>query len=155
MKRTISFGKIDFNGCGRRINAVEVELRLRETAKGPEFTASGTIYNSKGTDCICAGQCLDEIGEYLGFPLFHEIHDLWKKYHLNGMHAGTEEQEAAVKAWYAKGNKYDYAAITEYLKSINLYEVEYNGKPYRYGSGWLYREIPEADLNRIKSIINS
>ena len=153
LKKQISFGKIDFNGCGRRINEVEVELRLKETSNGMEFSASGVIYNSKKTDCICAGQCLDEIGKYVGIPLFHEIHDLWKKYHLNGMHAGTEEQEAAIEAWEAKENTYDYTKVVDYLKSIGLYEVEYNGKPYKYGTSWLFREIPEQDLNRIKAII--
>ena len=84
-----------------------------------------------------------------------EIYRFWKLYHLNGMHAGTEEQEAAIEAWKAQGNRYEYGKACEHLKSIGLYEVEYNGKPYRYGHGWLHREIPEADLARIQEIITN
>lgn len=68
------------------------------------------------------------------------------------MHAGTVEQEKAIKEWENKGNKYDYKSVCEYLKSINLYEVEYNGKPYKYGLAWLYQAIPEKDLKEIKEL---
>lgn len=155
MLKKISFGKIDYNGCGRRINEVVLEVRLDQTNKGMEFAAVGLIYNAKKTDCLCCGQCLDEIAEYVSDPLFKEIHSFWKKYHLNGMHPGTEEQEQAIEEWKAQGNSYNYSTAVEYLKSINLYEVEYNGKPYRYGSAWLYQPIPEQDLNRIQEIMEN
>lgn len=155
MYKRISFGKIDYNGCGRRINEVVLEVRLDQTDNGMEFLASGIIWNSKKTDALCCGQCLGEIAKYVNIPLFKELHTYWQKYHLNGMHAGTEEQEKAIDEWKAQGNTYDYKAAVEYLKSIGLYEVEYNGKPYRYGTSWLFREIPQEDLNRIQEIMES
>jgi hypothetical protein len=87
------------------------------------------------------------------------------------MNAGTPEQTEAIKKWEAEGNRYDYKAVCEYLKEIGLYEVpldkdaypdvyereaekQETDKPvYRYGHAWLYRAIPEKDLNRIKEII--
>lgn len=153
MYKRVSFGKIDYNGCGRRINEVVIEMRLDQIGDQSEFLASGIIWNAKKTDTLCYGQCLDEMAKYVSDPLFQEIYRFWQEYHLNGMHPGTEEQDAAIKEWKAQGNAYDYTAAVEYLKSIGLYEVEYNGKPYRYGTSWLYREIPEADLNRIKEIL--
>ena len=48
-----------------------------------------------------------------------EVYDLWSKYHLNYLHAGTPEQERAVDNWEKKGNSYktlpfslSYAAIS-------------------------------------------
>ena len=153
MRKTISFGKVDYNGNGRKTNEVTVELELRNTDKGIEFSACGNIWNHIHTDILCGGQCLDTITEFITDPTFKEIHRLWKLYHLNSMHAGTVEQEQAIEEWKAKGNRYDYTAVCEYLKSINLYEVEHEGKPYKYGHAWLYRAIPEADLNKIKEIM--
>lgn len=176
MKRTIDFGKIAFYGKAR-INRVTVDLELREkggeaiftidpatkernytgehTPKYLELSICGDIWNKTNTDIFCGGQCLDTIAEFVKTPLFKEIYRFWKLYHLNGMHAGTPEQEAAIEAWEAQGNRYDYTKACEHLKSVGLYEVELNGKPYRYGSAWLHQDIPEADLARIKEIIET
>ena len=76
------------------------------------------------------------------------------------MHAGTVEQEEALDKWRASNSSRDnidggtsYDMDCEYLKSIGLYEVDYNGKPYRYGTAWLKRDIPEEDLNQIKELL--
>ena len=78
------------------------------------------------------------------------------------MHAGTPEQEKAISEWEANGNKYDYKKACEMLKNCGLYEVPLNadligtrqadGKPYRYGSGWVIANIPEEDLREIRNL---
>ena len=59
---------------------------------------------------------------------------------------------------------YNYKTVCEYLKNINLYEVKYTGlsvgrkydnELYKYGTGWLVREIPNDVIKRIIEIINS
>lgn len=35
----------------------------------------------------------------------------------------------------------------------NKIKVEHDGKPYKYGHGWLFEAIPEKDLQRIKELI--
>lgn len=153
MNMTYHFGKIDYNGTGRKINAVDIEIKLDEKEPGkPVFTACGNIWNHIHTDIYCGGQCLDTIAKYVHTPQFKKIYRFWKLYHLNNMNAGTPEQEQAIAAWETQGNKYSYDAACDYLKSIGLYEVEYNGKPYKYGHSWIYRAIPENDLNEIKKL---
>ena len=76
---------------------------------------------------------------------------MWQRNHLNDMHAGTERQEEAIKEWEKQGNRYDYTAACEYLKSVGLYDD--NG--YEYGHGWLYRNISDEDLKRIKELIEA
>lgn len=159
MKAKISFGKVDGYGDGRKTCEVTLEVELRDTDKGPEFSVCGNLWNNRHTDILWGGQCVDELfwtyGKQMQNPkLYAEILELWKKYHLNGMHAGTEEQEDAIEEWKAEGNKYDYSEVCCMLKERGLYEVEIDGEPYQYGHGWLYREIPENTLNRIRKIIS-
>lgn len=188
MKKTFTFGKIAYNS-NRRTNLVEVEMELRNrggedtftidrktgkktfTGKTPiytELSICGSIWNCKHTDILCGGQCLDTIAEYrdqLTEPeLFDELLQLWEKYHLNGMHAGTPEQEKAIEEWKAEGNRYDYNAVCEMLKKRGLYEVNYTGlsigrryenEPYKYGHAWLVQSLPGDVLLRVDHLLNT
>lgn len=147
MKKIFNFGKIDFYGTGRRINLVEVEVELSD--KGV-FTASGRIWNSKKTDYVCGGQCLDTIAKYVKHPTFKKIYRLWEQYHLNDMHTGTEAQEEALNAVGLTGYASNYKKCCEYLESIDLLVDD----GYKFGTGWLKREIPAEDLESIKSLLS-
>jgi len=163
MNKTITIGKIDYLNCGRKINKVQVELRLtkkiiyRATEPKYTFAASGTVWNNRETDCYMGGQCIDSLLEYLPKnKLLKEIHDIWKEHHLNDMHAGTEEQEAHLKS-LGKYQDYDWAC--DELQKANLYVVPDPRRTnetdlYRYGHGWLYREIPENVIARLKEIMS-
>lgn len=145
MRKRFTFGKIDFYGRGRKINSVEVDVELSD--KGV-FTASGTIWNSKHTDCVCGGQCLDTIAKYIKNPTFKKIHGLWKQYHLNDMHAGTVRQEEALDAAGLTGYANNYRKCCDYLESIGLLVDD----GYKFGTGWLKRDIPAEDLEEIKKL---
>lgn len=188
MKRTFDFGKIKYTNQKKAVNLVTVDVELRRrggetiftvdrktgektiTGKTPEYvelSICGSIWDSRHYDIVCGGQCMDTIAEYKeqleDKEVFETLYDLWKKYHLNGMHAGTPEQEAAIKEWEAAGNRYDYKAACEMLKKINLYEVNYTGasvgrmynnEPYKYGQGWLIQELPGDVLLRIEHLLS-
>jgi hypothetical protein len=154
MEKTFNFGKIDLYGTGRRVNLVIVKAELKEKEEGkPVFSASAEIWNSRKTDCICCGQCLDEVAEFVKDKTFQKLYYFWQNYHLNDMHAGTPEQEKAIDVW-KQNNVYDYKKACEYLTAINMYEVIYEGKPYKYGHAWMYEPIPENDLAEIKSLLS-
>lgn len=156
MKKTFELGKIAYTG-DKKSNLVTVEIELNEKDGKEVFTACGNVWNTRKTNIVTGGQCLDELAKYIHTDIFKTIYRLWKQYHLNDMHAGTEEQENALKEAVKEGKLQKYGAnnyeeTCNYLKSIDLYEVEHQGKPYKYGHGWLYREIPEEDLQIIKSL---
>lgn len=158
MKKTISFGKVDGYGNGRKTCEVTLELELREDKEGrPVFSVCGNLWNCRHTDILWGGQCVDSLAEQYkslrNNKFYMRILDLWQKYHLNDMHAGTPEQEKAIKEWKAQGNTYDHTKACDYLKEIGLYEVDLNGEKYKYGHSWLYEEIPAEDLEEIKLII--
>ena len=159
-ERTFEFGKIDFYGTGRKINAVTVEVTLYQKDEGLVFTASGEVWNNIHTDIVCGGQCLEELREFLyGNNLFMDIYYLWKNYHLNDMHAGTREQEAFLDGYLsgAKKQRYevDYTERCNILKAHNMYTVAHpvTGQPYSYGHDWIFYEIPKKDIDRILDIM--
>lgn len=191
LSRKINFGEIDAEGRGRKINSVDlvIELRNADTNK-PEFSVCGDVWNGRHTDIVQGGQCIDSIDKFFkNDRLYKLIENLWKKHHLNSMHAGTVEQESCLKdfaseketirnelrnnAWNKAKIEYNYpenhfkewqswhssewdsyTVDCELLKRHGLYEVEVDGKPYKYGHGWLYRAIPESDLNKIRAILD-
>lgn len=182
-KRKFDFGKVDYAGTGRKAYPVTIEVELRKrggeetfrvvngekqytgekTPEYVEFSAVGYIWNTKHTDCVCGGQCLDEINRFLSKNAdFQKVYKWWKAYHLNGMKAGTPEQQEAVKE-YTDTHKYDYKAVCDYLKEKGLYEVpfygktvgkQYNGEIYRYGTGWCVEDIPEGVLAEMVEFLN-
>lgn len=177
MKRTFSFGKYAVRNPNRKVNEITVDMELRSTDKGPELSICGDAWNSSHTDCIIGGQCLDSLSKYVnGNKVFNELYRLWRSYHLNGMHAGTIEQDKAIedskidgtweiekdrldkieKAKYPWSNASHYDIVCEVLKEKGLYEVMLeDGKPYRYGQGWLYRAIPSEDLDKINKLLDT
>lgn len=188
MKKTFNFGKIKYTNQKKAVNLVTIDVELRRcggettftvdrktgektiTGKAPEYvklSICGSIWDSWHYDIVCGGQCLDTIAEYKeqleDKEVFETLYDLWKKYHLNGMHAGTPEQEAAIDNWKAQGNRYEYTAVCEMLKACGLYEVNYTGlsvgrrynnEPYKYGHGWLVQELPADVLLRIEHLLS-
>lgn len=129
---------------------VEVDVELRENrrgyvwkdgalkdVRGNEFAASAMVY--KHNSLALGGQCLD-CPEVLDLvkngklcekdkAIYLEILRLWKNYHLNGMNAGCEHQKEGTPG----GSVCPFCG-------------------YCYGSAWLYREIPEKDLEAIKHL---
>jgi hypothetical protein len=160
MKTRIYYGKewekghsyIDLELKEKVINRKVLPNGEVETEKGFVFSASGMFnyYYDKylrGWDYEGGGQCLDTILEaYPKDKQLKEIVRLWKLYHLNDMNAGTPKQQAHLKS-LGEHKSYEWAC-EELMKAGIIYD---NG--YKYGSEWLFNEIPKQDLKRIKEII--
>jgi hypothetical protein len=150
MRKILSFGKVDFNNTGKKINEVEIEVNYNND----RLSICGSVWNSKKTDIIAGGQCLDEIKPYLNNDKkFNYIYLLWKKYHLNDMKAGSPLQQAFIDELELE--HYDYEIICKELENAGLLLDEsfiYNDKPYHYGSAWLFSPIPNEIKNYIQTI---
>lgn len=155
------FKKVDWYGKGRKINQPEITMSITYNDDNkPCLSICGEVWNSKHSDIICGGQCLDEMAKYeslMNDPTFNKLYYLHQNYHLNDCHAGTVAQEAALKAYHEAcdvcnmNKSHDYTSDCEYLKSIELFED--NG--WKYGHGWKYHEIPEDDMNAINELLAS
>lgn len=145
MKTKINLGKIDYNRTGRKINAVDLEVNLKETEQGIVFTMSGSVWNSKKTGIIAGGQMCDEIGKHFKHDKrVQRLVQIWQKYHLNDMNAGTINQEIALEDC----KSYDYYARCKHLENNGL--LYDNG--YKYGTAWLFRQIPDEVIEEVKQI---
>ena len=139
MKKVINMGYCKTLGDSRRRKAV-VTVELRQKPQGLSLSICGEI---KGLAC---GQCYEEMKKYAVEKRqnFDEIIEVWEKYHLNDMRAGTPKQEKAVKE-YCKKRSYNYNDVRKYLESKNLLVDD----GYKYGSAWLFEDIPESVLDKI------
>lgn len=96
MKRNFDFGCIDFEGKGTARNRVTVEMEYKQDGDKKCFSVSANVWNTRHSDIVCGGQCLDTIAPYMNNnPVFSEILRLWDLYHLNDMHPECEHQHAA------------------------------------------------------------
>lgn len=109
MKKRFNFGCIDFEGRGKAVNRVTVDMEYKEENGKKRFSVSASVWNSCRSDIIAGGQCLDTIAPYINDPVYTEILRLWELYHLNDMHPECEHQAAA--GWR-----------NEAVKKVNLYK---------------------------------
>ena len=104
MKREFDFGCIDYEGRGTARNRVTVEMEYKQNGDKKRFTVSANVWNTRNSDIVCGGQCLDTIAPYMNNnQVFSEIYRLWKLYHLNDMHPECEHQHAA--GWHKLASK--------------------------------------------------
>lgn len=164
--KVIELGKVDMEAYWSKSRdsknfeyPVTIEVTLKyDPDKGPVFSACGNVWEKDRSDIIIGGQCFDTLAQtdIANDPTFIEVYRLWKLYHLNDMHAGTPEQEGAIRQGIKNGElsrNADYTSTVQYLKEKNLYEVPLNRTTYRYGHAWLYEPIPEEDLDKIKKLL--
>ncbi len=69
--------------------------------------------------------------------LVARFREVWERWHLNDMRAGSPAQESFIRTWKVS-NSYSYERACAALKAANLYDD--NG--YTYGSAWKTEEIP-------------
>ena len=100
--------------------------------------------------------------------------DVWDKWHLNDMKAGTPAQMVSVEAWKRANpdRSYDYDAVCAHLAlhsllwdwlepKGHLYPPEYRTDgtmpdgAYKYGSAWLTVEVPQDVLQFLASLPSS
>lgn len=131
-KKTFDFGKVAYNGKNKK-NLVRVDVELQIKDNKPVFTASGEVWQSNMRDIEMGGQCLDEIWKEFepqleNSKLFYSILLLWRKWHLNDMHAECEHQEQRGESWATHPS------------------AECPQCGWKLGHGWSYRAIPRPYL---------
>jgi hypothetical protein len=150
MRKKIVIGKVDYEGRGFAHNSVDIEYSLEDG----RFSASGNIWQASRKDILSGGQNLEEIASL--FPdneLVQRIVTVWRKWHLNDMHAGSPKQEEFL-AQLNLPNHNHYENAKAKLKDAGLDPDEsylHNGKPYEYGSAWLSEELPPSVISEIES----
>lgn len=146
-------GKVDYLENGR----ANCEAALTWSVENGRFSMCGEIWQPSKRDTLTGGQCIEEVVKL--FPndaKAQRMAEVWRRWHLNDMRAGSPAQEAwlranPVTAVYPNSH---FSVASNALKEAGLNpdpNYEYNGKPYVYGSAWLKEELPAEIVAEIDS----
>ena len=79
--------------------------------------------------------------------------DIWNRWHLNDMNAGTPEQMEFVRNYRKNHARPSYDELCDALKNAGLYEiVQADGTLYKYGHAWLFEPVPTDVLQFLDSL---
>lgn len=150
-------------------NRVTVEIALRplthdrmtvthELARAidglTELSITGNVYERYRNDIrrwrtepYRGGQCVEALLEVVTpakpwtLEEIRDLHDTWRRWHLNGMRAGCVHQTKIVYEDSRYGRRVDLARTTAA-----------NDCPagYRYGHAWLYEPLPDEVIEKVQ-----
>jgi hypothetical protein len=83
-----------------------------------------------------------------------KLRDIWEKWHLNDMQAGSPSQTAYLKAHPVNGIDH-YTQASAALKAAGLNpdpNYLHKGNPYKYGIAWLRVEVPAEVLQYLHDL---
>jgi hypothetical protein len=96
---------------------------------------------------VMGGWDIKQYAEGWSALLDQQFQEVWKRWHLNDMKAGSAVQELFLRNNPVE--KYDYSEVCKKLADAGL-----NPDPdgYRYGSAWKKEEVPEHVIEFLKSL---
>jgi hypothetical protein len=147
---------------GKKIRAViEIEVKSK-TPCAPYMRTDHKVFDANhrflelsicgsltGGGHSCGGQCIDEIAEvFSDDPNVQTIRKIWKRYHLNGMHAGCIHQKS--------GPSSDKEIMNQVCSRevVNTKGPSTETSTYKYGSAWLFEEIPGDVLAELETAMS-
>lgn len=74
--------------------------------------------------------------------------DIWDRWHLNTMRAGTPRQQEILRPWLKRTPNKDYTEQCDYLFSHGLLIDD----GYKYGTAWLYEPLPDDVITFISGL---
>lgn len=143
------YKKLNFVSKDNQKVNIEIKTRPLDIAKNPldwetlEPVADGLELSICGDCGRGGGQIYDS---FEPTEAQAKLVEFWKKYHLNGLCAGTRKQMEALEDFKPNTGCYrDYDEQCEYLKSKGLYE----DRGYKFGTNWLFKSFPMDELEQI------
>ena len=141
----LDLGKIDYDRSGHRNCKVTIKAHINEQG---ELSMIGNVWNPIESDIYCGGQCYDTLKEF--FPYNKKVQrliEIWKRWHLNHLRAGTQKQEEWLRAHadeYETLKSYPGPFLSHYdWATRELRKAGLNpDNGYMYGSAWLKEELP-------------
>lgn len=114
------------------------QIHIELTKENKVLSLSGKYRHSAGQiqDYLTSSELRLSEGYDQGDLL--KIKEIWERWHLNDMRAGTPSQEEFVRSWKLE-NTYDYDRACKALDEVGLLFDD----GYKYGSGWLKEEVPD------------
>ena len=142
-KKTVFLGATDL---GRLTVAIDWD--------GQNLSLTGSEGRDHGGQIIMSPWDFQTYAEGHNAETVAKLRDIWERWHLNDMQAGSPAQTAFLEANPVSRADH-YTAATEALKAAGLNpDPNYfnNGKPYKYGSAWLRVEVPAEALQYLHDL---
>lgn len=140
MQKTVFYAGKDFS-C-----TLDIEIKDKNSFKS--LSIVGTYFTGKKllkseNNLLGFGQIHDEVQEIIPARLY----EIWKRWHLNDMRAGTFVQEEILRQAKASGIEFNdfYTDACDYLQRFDALVDE----GYKYGTAWLKEELPQEVIDYV------
>ena len=154
-QRIVCLGTTNYT-TGQRTAKVFCKITYEDKKSNQKILSiHGVVGPKKNGDAY--GSCGQIIYTHIVAPNYKEdwnflkiqaFYNMWERWHLNDMCAGTPTQEKLIRKWEQIGNKYTYEKACAYLKSNDMYIDD----GYIYGSKWLYEAVDPYALEFLKDL---
>lgn len=142
MLKTVFFAGEKFS-CTLEITIKENKSFKSLSIVGIYFTGKKLLKSEK--NLLGWGQIYDEVREIIPARLY----EIWKRWHLNDMRAGTFVQEEILRQAKASGIELnDYDDTCNYLQRFDALVDD----GYKYGSKWLKEELPREVVDYVYAL---
>lgn len=145
------FGKIEISLLEKGSPYPHLDIDLNDCKSYLELSIVGEMKNCQSESC---GQNYNDFKYfYNDYPELPGIVDIWKRWHLNGLNAGTRIQTEFILTKFSFHRDealpyYDYNAVVAELKKADLYV----DRGYVYGTAWLVEQLPQEVIDKVKSL---
>lgn len=132
--------------AGEKISCT-LEIAIKEQKSFKSLSIVGTYFTGKKLlksekNLLGWGQIYDEVQEIIPARLY----EIWKRWHLNDMRAGTFVQEEILRQAKVSGVEFnDYDDACNYLQRFDALVDD----GYKYGSKWLKEELPQEVIDYV------
>jgi len=137
-----------------------LDIDFQPCEKFIELSICGTLCEKRHNVWreVAWGQLVDSLWE--NFPedkLAQKIVNVWSRWHLNGLRAGSREQEEFLYSRFVgdtrtkKWRDYNYDIACDALKNANLYVIKKHFSEYTYGHAWLVEHLPSEVIAEVES----
>ena len=129
----------------RQGETCEIKIDLTDD----RLSICGLIYSGRkllqdDSNLLRAGQCKKEAKKFIPARLY----EVWDRWHLNDMRAGTPAQEKLVKELLESSPNADYDEQCDFL---DRHDLLFDGG-YKYGSAWLREDLPQDVIDYVHSL---
>jgi hypothetical protein len=156
MKKTISFV-----ASGERCSVTVETQPAQQRASGltidlKPIPADAFELSITGESSGSAGQCTDSIrAAGAGNADVAHLCDIWERWHLNGLKAGTRAQQHGLAQLDPQPREYEARKAS--LAEMGLdpdRNTAPDRPPYSYGSAWLFEPVPVAVMEELTAILD-
>ena len=133
----------------------EGRLSIHIDWDGKNLSITGSEGRDHGGQIIMSPWDLQQYAEGYSPEVVAQLRDIWERWHLNDLQAGSPAQTAYLEANPITDRSDHYTKACEALKAAGLNpdpNYIHDGKPYRYGSAWLRIEVPEDALQFLHAL---